>query len=157
MIYAYKFRLFEHLSEPFSELIEASVREAPHRCFDAVVAVPSTRGRNRERGFDPAGLFGKETARRMGIPFRQWLHRTRETVPQSTLPRTRRVTNVRDAFEADSASRKAEILLIDDIMTTGATAFSAAKALKAAGAPAVSLAVLARTPELVEGAHLEAL
>ncbi|MCC6128496.1 MAG: hypothetical protein IT186_01100 [Acidobacteria bacterium] len=119
--------------------------------------LPSTRGRNRDRGFDPADLIARELSRTMRLPCRTFLERTRETQRQSRLPRERRWANVEGAFRASARSEGKEILLVDDIMTTGATAFSAAAALRRAGAQSVSLAVLARTPELAEDSHLEAL
>lgn len=157
MIRAFKFDRFDHLSECLGRRLSSVFPDGKGTSWDAIVPLPSTRGRNRDRGFDPADLIARELSRTMRLPRRTFLERTRETQRQSRLPRERRWANVEGAFRASARSEGKEILLVDDIMTTGATAFSAAAALRRAGAQSVSLAVLARTPELAEDSHLEAL
>ena len=114
---------------------------------DALVSVPSTRRRNRERGYDPAMLLADETARLLDTPRRALLSRTRDTPPQSSLPAARRRANVEGAFAASPRSRGRVLVLVDDVVTTGATLFAAARALREAGAREVRALVLARTPE----------
>jgi predicted amidophosphoribosyltransferase len=123
--------------------------------LDTVVCgVPSTRARNRERGYDPGPLLGLEAARHLGLPFRQLLLRARSggggrgsgQPPQSSLPAGERRRNVAGAFTALPRVRGLSLLLVDDVMTTGATAFEAAATLRSAGAASVRLLVLARTP-----------
>ncbi|MBK9089030.1 MAG: ComF family protein [Holophagales bacterium] len=113
----------------------------------AVVPVPSTTRRNRDRGYDPGGLLAEEVARQLGRPLRALLSRVREAPPQSALPAAERRRNVHGAFRSSPSARGAHLLLVDDVMTTGATAFEAARTLRAAGAAHVDLLVLARTPE----------
>lgn len=115
--------------------------------LDAVVPVPSTARRNRDRGYDPGRLLAEDVARRLGRPLRRLLSRAREAPPQSTVPAAERRRNVRGAFAASPGARGLSLLLVDDVMTTGATAFEAARTLRAAGASTVTLLVLARTPE----------
>lgn len=121
---------------------------------DAVVPVPSTARRNRERGYDPGALLAEEVARRLRRPLRALVSRRRESPPQSTVPAAERRANVRGAFSASRAARDLRLLLVDDVMTTGATVFEAARALRAAGAVDVDLLVLARTPEAGSAALL---
>ena len=121
--------------------------------LDAVVAVPSTALRNRDRGYDPAALLAEEVARELGRPFRPLLSRVREAPPQSRVPASGRLANVRGAFASSPRARGLRLLLVDDVMTTGATAFEAARALGSAGASAVALLVLARTPEVRQSLH----
>lgn len=81
------------------------------------------------------------------------LVRTRKTLPQADLPPSRRFENVRGAFRlaAGYDIRGARVLLVDDILTTGATCSEAAKVLKQAGAASVAVAVIARTADRREG------
>ena len=146
LIGAYKFRGFDILAAPFAErLTRLARRSGLAGRADALVAVPSTSSRNRERGFDPAPLLARETARRLALPLLRPLRRARATPPQSTLSRSARLENVAGAFEARSSLPGRSLLLVDDIVTTGATAFAAATALRRAGASHVHLLVLART------------
>lgn len=77
---------------------------------------------------------------------RQILIRQRNTLPQARLPPSRRFANVRGAFRIrrPDAVRGARVLLVDDVLTTGATCSEAAKMLKQAGAASVAVAVVAR-------------
>jgi predicted amidophosphoribosyltransferase len=74
------------------------------------------------------------------------LRRRKRTLPQGGLPQTRRFENLRDAFVVGSGSdvRDCHVLLVDDILTTGATGNAAATALLKAGAAKVSVVALAR-------------
>ena len=90
-------------------------------------------------------------ARQLGIQLApEALLRTRATAPQHLLTREERRRNVQGAFTVASAARSriagADLLLVDDVMTSGATLDAASAAMKAAGAASVSVAVVARTP-----------
>lgn len=146
LVHALKFRGHDILVAPAGERMAACARRLGGD-FDAVVPVPSTKRRNRDRGYDPGRLLGEEVARRLRLPFRPLLERLRDAAPQSTVPAAERRRNVRGAFGATGSARGRRLLLVDDVMTTGATAFEAARALRAAGAARVDLLVLARTPE----------
>ena len=148
LVHALKFRGHDTLVAPSGALMAAAARE---RGFDdrldAVVPIPSTVRRNRERGYDPGALLAEEVARRLGRPLRALLSRVREAPPQSRVPAAERPRNVRGAFASSPRARGLRLLLVDDVMTTGATAFEAARTLRAAEASSVALLVLARTPE----------
>ena len=148
LLHAFKFRGWDLLAEPCGERLAGAARVAriAHGA-DALVAVPSTRRRNRARGYDPAALLAEAAARRLALPVRSLLVRTRETAPQSELPAARRRENVAGAFAASPAARGRVLVLVDDVATTGATLFSAAHALALAGAAEIRGLVLARTPE----------
>jgi len=148
LVHALKFRGHDILVAPAGERMAAAARERRlDDGLDAVVPVPSTARRNRDRGYDPGALLAEEVARRLGRPLRPLLSRSREAPPQSTVPAAERRRNVRDVFFASRRARGLRLLLVDDVMTTGATAFEAARTLRAAGAAGVDLLVLARTPE----------
>jgi ComF family protein len=116
--------------------------------FDLLVAVPLHSERRRSRGYNQSELLARFLSRRTGIPFeRHALIRRRPTLPQVGLSDSQRRNNVRNAFrcadEQGTAGRR--ILLIDDVLTTGATAGSAARALINGGAQRVSVLTVART------------
>jgi ComF family protein len=146
LIRAYKFHGFDLLSAPFAERVARLARSSGlAEGAPDVVGVPSTRRRNRQRGFDPGVLLARETARRLGLRTVPALRRVRSSPPQSRLSRAGRAANVSSAFEGAPSAAGRPILLVDDIVTTGATAFAAAHALHRAGASRVHLIVLART------------
>ena len=111
----------------------------------AVVPVPSSWRARLTRGVNPAALLGKAVADHLGKPMRPWLGR-RHARPQVGLGRAERLANAEGAFLASPRARPSglRLLLVDDVMTTGATADACARALKAAGALAVDVAVAAR-------------
>jgi ComF family protein len=110
-----------------------------------LVPVPLSRDRERERGFNQAALLAERLARGLGAPFRvRWLARTRATAPQTELDAAARRANVRGAFVASTAAAGADVVLVDDVLTTGATASECARALRAAGARAVGVLTVAR-------------
>jgi predicted amidophosphoribosyltransferase len=99
------------------------------------------------RGFDPAVLLGRELARRLGVPFERGLRMRRSTRPQKSLTAAQRRENLRGAFRLRSRGmRGRNILLVDDIATTGATLREASRVLVGAGA-VVWAASVAMTPE----------
>ncbi|MGH9323984.1 MAG: ComF family protein [Vicinamibacteria bacterium] len=119
------------------------------RGVSAVVPVPLSRGRRRERGFNQAEIIARAVARRARLPLRcRVLRKTSERPPQAGLSAAARRKNVASAYRATlpPALRGASLLLVDDVLTTGATAEAAARALLLAGAGAVDVLTIARVP-----------
>lgn len=113
--------------------------------FDTILALPLHRDRLRERGFNQSGEIARRLARRLDTPFdTDSLVRTRPTAPQAELPLKARAGNVRGAFECRADLEGRHLLLVDDVMTSGATLDEAARTLKLHGATRVSVAVAAR-------------
>lgn len=112
---------------------------------NAVTWVPSTRRSDAARGFTPAEEIARPLARALGMPSQRLLAKTRETLDQAGLSGMDRLQNQRNAY-AQAARVPARVLLVDDIMTTGATADACASALKAAGARRVLVVTFARAP-----------
>lgn len=152
---AFKFRGWDLFASAAAVRLAAAARRLDLEAVDALVPVPSTPRRNRERGFDPAVLLARETARRLRLPVRRLLTRRGETPAQSETPAARRAENVAGAFQGRPASRGLKLLLVDDVLTTGATASAAAWALRDAGAARVEVVVLSRTPAPVRPAPTE--
>ncbi|HTG48409.1 MAG TPA: double zinc ribbon domain-containing protein [Actinomycetota bacterium] len=111
---------------------------------DAVTWVPLARRRLADRGYDQARVLANGLRRPLGVPVRRLLRRTVRTDPQARRNRAERLAAMAGAFEA-TGSVPARVLLIDDVLTTGATAAACAQALTAAGAREVHLATAARS------------
>ena len=114
---------------------------------DLAVPVPMHWTRLLMRGTNSAQIIGHQIARFLGVPLiGELLVRCRKTLPQAELPPGKRFKNVRGAFRAATGYdiRGARVVLVDDILTTGATCSEVARVLKQAGAKAVLAAVLAR-------------
>lgn len=120
---------------------------------ELMVAVPMAQQRLAERGFNQALEVAKPLARRLNVRLLpRALERVRETPPQSRLEYRQRRSNVRQAFvvspQAAEQVRGRHVLLVDDVMTTGATLDEVAAVLKRHGAARVTNLVFARTPRL---------
>jgi len=144
-----KRRTGDHLASALGDLYADRRGEelAPFRA-DVVVPIPMHWSRYVLRGTNSPEIMAARISRRLGVPFeRALLVRHRMTQPQADLSPTKRFENVRGAFRLGRGYdiRGARILLIDDIMTTGATCSEAAKVLKKSGAEAVFVGVAART------------
>ena len=113
---------------------------------DAIVPVPLHHARLRQRGYDQALELAKPLARSLRLPLLGGaLQRRKTTTAQSRLDADARQRNLRDAFVVDTrASLPAHIVLVDDVMTTGATLHAAARALRKAGVLRVDAWVCAR-------------
>lgn len=102
--------------------------------IDAVVPVPLHYKRFRERGFNQSELISKHLAEINGLELRtDLLERIRPTQQQTALSVSARKRNVKDAFEADEACKGLDILIVDDVRTTGSTLVACAEALRKAG------------------------
>ncbi|MDI5987123.1 ComF family protein [Halomonas sp. M4R5S39] len=110
----------------------------------AVVPVPLHPRRARERGFDQAGWLARRLARRSGRPLIE-AERRRDTRSQRGLDRRERRANLRGAFRVEAALPSG-VVLVDDVMTTGATLDALAAACRRAGAERVEVWAVARTP-----------
>jgi len=115
--------------------------------FDGVAAVPLYARRERSRGYNQAALLAKGVANRMGVPFAAGcLQRVRATRTQTELKARERRQNVKGAFRVAHADwvDGRRILLVDDVMTTGATVSECSRVLRTAGAASVHVATVAR-------------
>jgi len=147
-IHAFKFGGRRGLVEPLGDLLAGlGLSALPGTLPDALVPVPLHPSRARERGYDQALLLARRLERAWGVPVvADALLRAVPTQPQTDLDAAARRRNVRDAF----AVRRSEkitgrhIVLVDDVLTTGATAGECALTLYRAGAAAVGVLTVAR-------------
>lgn len=113
--------------------------------IDLAVPVPLYPAKEKQRGFNQTELIFRNFLARQDIPWQRCLLRIRQTRPMYELNEREREANLRNAFVVEESAQLAEknILLLDDIFTSGATAGECARVLKAAGAKAVYVLVLA--------------
>ncbi len=115
--------------------------------FDIIVPVPLTAGKKRKRLYNQSEIFANGLGEGLGIPVLPYLlMKTKETASQTGFDLKGRMGNVQDAFKVtdESLVKNKRVLLVDDIITTGATASECAGALKDAGAMRVVAVSLAR-------------
>jgi ComF family protein len=118
---------------------------AAGRAVDLVVPMPLHPKRLRQRGYNQALEIARPVARRLGVPLGYDVcRRVRAAPPQAGLPARARRRNVRGAFEAADGMEGLAVAIVDDVLTTGATAAEAARALARAGASRIEIWSVAR-------------
>jgi len=141
-----KFERIEPLGRWFAERL-AEVAAQHGLAADIVVPVPLHRQRERERGYNQAKLIARPLARKLGLPCRSLLLvRSRPRPDKHILSLEERWESVRGAFATRPGTQvdNLRVLLVDDVMTTGATLDACAKALRGAGAKSVIGLTVAR-------------
>lgn len=144
-LHRYKFKNEFGLSRQIGRLMAKAVADTAH--FDIVTWVPMSRSKKRLRGYDQSELLAKSVARQLGVPCVWLLEKIRETDTQHELSRADRADNIKNAYRASSTAGGKNIILIDDIVTTGATLCECAAELYAAGAKSILGLCAADTPE----------
>ena len=159
VVFAYRFPLdrlvqrFKYagdlaLGRWLGEALADRVALAPQPRPDVLVVPPLGTGRLRERGFNQALELARVVARRVALPVsRDGVVRVHDTAVQAALPRAARLANLRGAFRCEGDFRGHDVAVVDDVLTTGATAEAMARALADAGARQVRIWAVARTPE----------
>lgn len=149
LVHQLKYRGWQALAEPMAERMAALPLPADvDEEARIVVPVPTTAARRRERGYNQAELIARAFARRTGRELRLLLERTSAATTQTVLQPAARGANVAGAFRVTSLGAEnvvgAHLLLVDDVLTTGATAAECARSLVAAGARCTSVITFAR-------------
>jgi competence protein ComFC len=143
-----KFEQMEPLGAWFAERLAGLARQEPEiGAADVVVPVPLHRDRERERGYNQAALLSKPLAQKLGLPHKAvLLMRMRARPEKQVLSLKERWESVRGAFATRPGSQvdNKRVLLVDDVMTTGATLDACARALLDGGAKAVTGLTVAR-------------
>jgi ComF family protein len=142
LIHVYKYQGVETLARPLADFLVAALPD--DQPIDWIVPVPMHWWRKWKRGYNQSDLLAQELSRRTGIPVVNALRRVRRTPPQAGLSNHERRLNLRAAFSVTRSPRARHVLLIDDVLTTGATASACGSVLKKAGAAGVNVLTLAR-------------
>jgi ComF family protein len=145
-VHALKYNHLSALARPMGELMAAYLK-AEELPVDLVVPVPLFGRRQRVRGYNQSALLAREPARLNGLPLAErGLSRRLDTPPQArSVDAEARRRNVAGAFAADGSRVEGRrVLLIDDVMTTGATLDACAQALRQGGAASVWALTFAR-------------
>jgi len=145
---AYKYNRASHLGRDLSALLVAcaSAHYSDLR-FDCVTGVPLHSAKLRERSYNQANILARHFAKRRSIPFEpRCLAKIRHTETQTRLNARQRKANVRNAFVTPMPDwiKGRRILIVDDVMTTGATVNECAAVLRGAGATSVHVLTVAR-------------
>jgi ComF family protein len=146
-VHALKYGYVSALAQPMARLMAAYVEEEEVIEADLLAAVPLYVRRQRLRGYNQSLLLARELSRLCGLPLAErGLARRRNTPPQAgSADAEARKRNVADAFVADRRWAEGKrVLVIDDVMTTGATLDACARALRQAGAASVWALTFAR-------------
>lgn len=144
LIHLFKYSGIETLGKPLARLLLLALPRDER--FDIIVPMPLHWIRRWRRGFNQAEILAREISRRTKLPVKRAVRRVRATTTQAGLTGAKRRANVERAFRVNDKQgvRNKRILLVDDVMTTGATASACARVLKRAGAARVSLLTVAR-------------
>jgi len=144
LIHVFKYGGVETLAQPLGRFLALALPRDER--FDAVVPMPLHWMRRWSRGFNQSELLAREIGRRASVPVRKLVRRVKATTPQAGLTNAKRRANVGGAFRVrrGANARGLRVLLVDDVMTTGATASACARVLKQAGAARVVLLTVAR-------------
>ena len=145
LVLLFKRRGRDELAAPLTGLLLAAWRRAAWPRPNAVVAVPMTRFRRLRRGYNQAELLAQSLARELGVPFEHALRR-RGRGTQVGGARSDRLRLSAAAFPVRRPVA-GPVVLVDDVLTTGATAAACTRALKRAGAGAVYILTIAKTPQ----------
>ena len=142
LIQLYKYGRIRTLARPLGRYLRSALPDDAR--FDLIVPVPLHWRKRWRRGFNQSDLLARDVARRTGLPVSRAVRRVKPAPPQAGLSNAQRRANVAGAFAVRRPVAGLRVLLIDDVMTTGATASACARALKRARAARVTLLTLAR-------------
>jgi ComF family protein len=144
LIHCFKFHGMRSLSKPLGGYLAEAFPRSER--IDAIVPMPVHWTRRMERGFNQCELLASELSRHTGVPVWKSLRKVKRTEKQSNLAGAKRRRNVRGSFgvrEGRSIAGK-RLMLVDDVLTTGATVNEAAEELKRHGAARVAVLTVAR-------------
>jgi len=137
---------FERCKSAYQDLADVLTEVLPVTPKDAVVtSIPTVPSHIRERGYDHAQLIAKAIAKRRRLPYKALLRRETST-RQRGASRKERFRQAKEAFTVLPVTIPSKIIVIDDVITTGATLHFAAKLLKDAGADTIFAAAIAKQP-----------
>lgn len=149
MLQHYKYHNSLHLAHTFAHLLyDTKLKLMSHhiKTIDLIIPMPMHATRLKERGFNQALEIARLLSNQLNIKLDYKLcQRHKHTPPQASLPLKERMKNIRGAFQCSCNLNGLNIVIVDDVMTTGASLNELAKTLKQAGATRVECWVIART------------
>lgn len=140
---ALKFGKNQRIAIPLARVLARGIRDAGWH-VDALVPLPLHESRARERTYNQAEVIARAIGATLKAPVLHALERTRATRRQARLDKREREANIEGAFKAVKKVAGLEVILVDDVYTSGATTTEASIALIAAGAKRVRIVTLAR-------------
>lgn len=149
LIHVYKYERVQTLAEPLARLLSDALPRDEEE-FDFIAPMPLHWLKKWDRGFNQSELLAKAVAKRAGIPYRDLLKRGKASPAQAGLTFAARRDNVQGVFRLRNSAAKQDVrgkhvLLVDDVLTTGATASAASRLLKrSGGARRISILTVAR-------------
>jgi competence protein ComFC len=144
-IHKYKYKNRKELAGPLGSLLAVQIRRRGWTAADAVVPIPLHHEKLLERGYDQALLLAQVLGDELRLPVKRLLIREKATPSQTKLSAKERWVNVADAFASVQDQQMPQrIILVDDLLTTGATAHFAGQQLLRAGVREIYLAVVGR-------------
>ena len=135
-LHRFKFRDETHLAEPLAKQMMLGMDSTKE--YDCIVPVPISRARFKQRGYNQSALLAKALSAKTGIPYAEKLSKEKDNRIQHRLSAKEREKNVHGVYRAEACT-SLRVLLIDDIVTTGATARECARMLYRAGAEDVGV------------------
>jgi ComF family protein len=146
LIHLYKYKNKRSLAGLFARLMIDFLKDEAglDGGIDAVTFVPLHKKRLRERDFNQSRMLAERIASEFALPVLDCLDKIKHTVSQNELSRETRLCNLKGAFKAHAGCRGRRLLLVDDVMTTGATLDECSRTLLDAGAVEVRCLTLAR-------------
>jgi ComF family protein len=144
-IHAFKYQNKTYLAKTLVGLIDESPAPFEVDGYDVLVPVPLHRNRLRGRGYNQSLLLAAEIGHRYELPVQKGLlARIRDAVPQVELTGPRREQNVKGVFSLGDKPKGKNILLVDDVMTTGATVNECSRVLLKGGTRSIDVFTIAR-------------
>lgn len=143
MLSLYKFDKIKAYADIFAKILHEKMLLKGWD-IDAVAYIPMTGKERRSRGFNQSRYLAFKISKLLNKPVEDYLIKVKETLPQRELNRKERLKNIKGAFALSTVKPQKKVLLIDDVMTTGATLNEAARILKKGGAKEVYASFIAR-------------
>lgn len=144
MLQRYKYSEMLSMADTFAALMISAFR--PNDPIDLLIPMPLHPQRLKERGFNQSLEIARILSRELSIPLNiEACQRIKLSPPQASLPYKERIKNMKGAFQCDANLSGKTVVLLDDVITTGASLHALAKAVKSAGATHVECWTIART------------
>lgn len=145
LVKSFKFSANLTLVDFFADALAAEIKRQAPSLPTKIVALPLANKRLASRGFNQSALLADALGKRLKLHVAHHaMRRIRETPPQTGLSKALRLRNIKGAFQCDANFTGQHIVIVDDVMTTGATLSEAAKVVKQAGAISVTTWIIAR-------------